>query len=101
MATTIDVSKVPALLSALGPAAQLALVTADGVTWTAAVVTAGQPAYVYSGTGGPDPATALSALVAAITSATAAVAQTSAATATAVAAAATAVPVQPNGKVVA
>lgn len=82
----VDVSKAVPVLAALGPSARLALVTADGVTWTAAIVNDGQPAYAYSAAAA-DPETAIGGLLTAVGAQVATVVKAATAQATAIAAA--------------
>jgi hypothetical protein len=94
----IDLSNLPGLLAALPFGLQLALVTSDGVTWTAALVQQGQPAYVYSATGA-DPGSATVALLASISGQASIVATSAAVVATAIATAVRPSAVQPGGAV--
>lgn len=96
MTFAIDLSNLPAILSALGSNLQLALVTSDGVTWTAALVQQGQPAFVYQGAGN-DPGSAVSALQTAISGQASTDAAAATTRATAVAAAVKSNAVQPGG----
>lgn len=66
-----NLTNLPTLLAALGNNLALALITQDGVTFTAAIVSSGMPNTLYSGSG-PTQAAALSALAAAVTNAAAA-----------------------------
>lgn len=97
---TIDLSTLPALLAALGGGQQLALLTADGTTWMAAIVPAGvgqpPPGFAPPPARAPDPQTAFSSLVQATSATTTNTATATAVVAAAVANIAKAVPIGPG-----
>lgn len=95
---SLDLSNLPALLAALGNGLELAFITSDGNTWTAALVQTGQPAYVYSGTD-VTPGAALTALVQEISDQVVGDATIASTKATAVAASVKPSAVQPGGTI--
>jgi len=89
MTFDLDLSSLPALLAALGSGQQLALLTADGITWTASIQSGGLAPFGVAPSS--DPKTAFAALVQRTSGQAAAAVQAATATATAVATVATAV----------